>query len=182
MKLSRFILCIVALGAIAMTGCKKEDSTLVAGDNEIIIDGTIYPLHSFIQTEGGFPKYMDCYKPGTTGADWDYRFYGDVSTTNLSASLSIAPNALYMFSFEHRNEITKSFMQGYNPDGWSQANYIGEKEYSGQAIFKSGTISIKLDNVALTYKVDGELKDGRKVSAKVFVPVKDFTPVPWENQ
>ena len=182
MKLAKIILCIVAMGAMVMTSCKKDESATVAGDNEVVIDGTVYKLYSYIQTEGGSPRYMDCYNTDKPDEGVTYRFIGDVSNTNLTADLTSASAGLYMFHFEHKTEPAKSFQQGLNPDGWSGANHIGTKEYGEQSIFKSGTISIKLDKTALTYKVDGTLKDDRKVSVKVMVPVKDFTQVPWELQ
>ncbi len=178
---------IITLAAIAFAACitfascAKEDSATVAGDNEVVIDGVVYKLESFIQTEGGAPRYMDCYNLDAKGANPTYRFIGDVSNTDLTADLTAAPKGLYMFNFEHLTEPEKSFMQGYNPDGWSPANHIGTTEYSEKSIFQSGNLSIKLDNTALTYKVDGTLKDGKKVSVKIVVPVKDFTPVPWEQ-
>ena len=178
---------IITLAAIAFAACitfascAKEDSATVAGDNEVVIDGVVYKMESFIQTEGGAPRYMDCYNLDAKRANPTYRFIGDVSNTDLTADLTAAPKGLYMFNFEHLTEPEKSFMQGYNPDGWSPANHIGTTEYSEKSIFQSGNLSIKLDNTALTYKVDGTLKDGKKVSVKIVVPVKDFTPVPWEQ-
>lgn len=181
MKTARFILCFVALGAMFMSGCKKEEPANVAGDNEVVIDGTVYKLYSYIQTEGGSPRYMDCYNTNNPNENPIYRFIGDVSNTNLTADLTSTTQGLYMFMFEHATEPAKSFQQGLNPDGWSGANHIGTSDdYSEKSIFKSGTLSIKLDDTALTYKVDGTLKDGRKVSVKVVVLKKDFTPVTWE--
>ena len=179
MKTARLFLCFVAMGALLMAGCKKEDETIIANDNEIVINNVRYPLESHIQTEGGVPRYMDCYQPVSESEESAYYFIGDVSASNLTADLTKAPDGLYFFSF--RAENLDNFSQGYNPDGWSGANAINGTEYAGQSIFSDGTIVIKTDNAGLLYKVDGTLKNGKTISIKVVVPAENFEPVPWEN-
>lgn len=184
MKTARFFLCFVAMGALLMTGCKKDDekdTPVAANDNEIVINNIRLPLESHIQTEGGVPRYMDCYQPAAEGEERAYRFIGDVSATNLTADLTSSnPGGLYFFSFDARD--MDGFRQGYNPDGFSEANGLGDTEYPGQSIFTSGTLVIQTNDAGLLYKVDGVLKNGMYLSVKIVVPASEFVPVPWENE
>ena len=72
MKTAKFFLCFVAMGSLLMTGCKKDDekdTPVAANDNEIVINNIRLPLESHIQTEGGVPRYMDCYQPAAEGEE-----------------------------------------------------------------------------------------------------------------
>lgn len=183
MKTAKFFLCFVAMGSLLLTGCKKDDekdTPVAANDNEIVINNIRLPLESHIQTEGGVPRYMDCYQPAAEGEERAYRFIGDVSATNLTADLTSSnPGGLYFFSFDAQE--MDGFCQGYNPDGFSEANGLGDTEYPGQSIFTSGTLVIQTDDAGLLYKVDGVLKNGMNLSVKIVVPTSEFVPVPWED-
>ncbi len=180
MKIKSLFLGIAALATMMMVSCGDEETeNIVAGDNEIVIDNVKYALESHVTTEGGVPRYLDCYEPVAEGEDYSYNLIADVSSNNLNADLTTVPSGEYYFAFQSSTLV--NFSQGFEMGEWGETNSIDGQEFPKVPIFESGTLIIKTDDAGLTYSINGVLKNGKTISLKVYVPKEDFERAPWED-
>ena len=152
MKMLLFAITAVVL---LFSACGKEKETVKAGNNELVYHDVVYKL------DGGV-----CYGD-----------MGDLEDAYMIDGAQISDNSLFSFIADARISTVN---HTYNiPDGLPDEGklyfFVAAEENSlvpalslDEGDFKSGTVSITLDETAFIYEVDAVLQDGTNFSVKIY--------------
>lgn len=176
---------IIALAAIVMllTSCRKEDGP---SKNQLIYNGEKHELISWgslINIEGS--QYYFSGQTETTEEDphpefgfWCYIFENSVNTTYDLTQGPISGNDGYHISFEINPDQHLYFSlenrQGtiYGSIYDTENNYTFEKDAS---CFKSGTMTVNVDEVALSCVLSGVLMNDDTLEVNIYIPKEELT-------
>ena len=142
----------IVLAAVAMlfTACGKEKENTKAGNNELIYHGTVYKMNSNV-CYGPMEDMEDAYMIDGVQADGNlFSFIADakVSTVNHSFDLTQDNNVYCFVAAEETSPVPEIHLE--NGD------------------FKSGTITITLNDEAFIYEVDAVLSDDTPFSVRIY--------------
>lgn len=176
---------IIVLAAVALlfTSCGKEKPT---GKNELVFNGEKNALNSYVNI---YNSQYHC--SGDTGVAEDadhptYAFdcYIYENSLNETYDLTKGPitgDAGFSISFTPYNDWSKMFwLDNWNGTfgggiGINNGYDDNETLYENTSVFKSGTMTIAVDNDALSLKLSGVLKNNDTISVELYVPKENFT-------
>ena len=166
---------------VAASCTKDKDDYVKAGNNEIVIDGTVYKFSSMLQYEESGRHYVDAYQEGSSIEETAYTFRADAEPETFNKSFDLKQRTEgvdYAFSFVYENVL--SFSLDNHVEGEPQfGGWLNENEYDGSSCFAEGTLTISKDSEAFTYCIDGTLKNNQKVSLKIYVPASSWEALEW---
>ena len=143
---------LLALAAVAMIfiACGKDKEETKAGNNELVYNGTVYKLDGNV-CYGPREDMEDAYMIDGVQADGNlFSFVADAKISTVNHTYDIAQEGNYYF-FVAAEETSP----------------VPELSIS-EGDFKSGTVSITLDETAFIYEVDAVLQDGTNFSVKIY--------------
>ena len=130
--------------------CGKDKEETKAGNNELVYNGTVYKLDGNV-CYGPMDGMEDAYMIDGVQADGNlFSFVADAKISTVNHTYDIAQEGNYYF-FVAAEETSP----------------VPELSIS-EGDFKSGTVSITLDETAFIYEVDAVLQDGTNFSVKIY--------------
>lgn len=175
---------LIALAAVAMlfTACTKDKIT---NKNELVFNGEVHVLNSYVNISNSL---YHC--SGDTGVAEDadhpaYAFDCHIYENSLNATYDltkgpIAGNAGFSISFVPYFDWSRFFWldnwNGTFEGGIGINNGVDDNEtlYENTSVFKSGTMTIEVDDNALSLKLSGVLKNNNTISVELYVPKENF--------
>lgn len=184
MKIVR-LLCAAAAVAVLSAACGKADDAAVqgaapavapavppavtAGFNELVLDGTVYPL---LTTATKAPNGRYIVSSRCPEGEVLYLFSIEIMETALGRTSDLAvasPSDGYDFSLS--GERVPNF--SLNNIGGYFYGSLGQETYDGSSIFVSGTLRVAEDREELVCSLDGVTVGGTTVSLDARLPVAD---------
>lgn len=145
------LLLVLAAVAMLFTACGKEEENTKAGNNELVYHGTVYKLNTSVCYGTMEAPLEDAYMIDGVQAEGNlFSFIADAKISTVNHTYDIAQEGNYYF-FVAAEETSP----------------VPELSIS-EGDFKSGTVSITLDETAFIYEVDAVLQDGTNFSVKIY--------------
>lgn len=168
----------VALATVALVGCGKDDNddtttATVAGQNELVMDGVKYGMHSHAQIDSQQGRiYLDA----ELISDPETRILrADVEASSYNATFDLTTFAQGEYAFAIEYPV---FIQQDNHADAGVYGMLDDANYE-QAVFASGTLTILKNDDGVSYKIEGKTKNNHTVSLNAFVPDSEIEEVPW---
>lgn len=175
---ARFLFVFAAI-AIVFTACNKEK----AYKNELTWNGETRPLTSNVQVyHDGTEYYISSWTELEEGHDHpEYSFDCEIDNDCLNKTFDLTAG-----NISDQNGYCIWANKFYSPDkhwfynkycnGWGNecSGHINGVNFEDTSIFKSGTMTITLDDEGLTLSLDGVLKDDDTFTVDLYIPREDF--------
>lgn len=168
----------IALAAVVMlfTACGKDDMP-VAGNNQMVYNGTLYNLTSYYEYNSEMIFY-GC-EPVTENEEAVPQFYflGEGYKESLNKTFDLTHGPIEDFSsywivMEWSDGSHLSFWNANQAENMS-CGYNGE-DHENASVFKSGTMTITKDDTAFIYQLKGVLVNDDTIDMKLYVPKEEF--------
>lgn len=170
---------VLAAVALVFTACRKEKPT---PKNELTWNGETREVVGSVSVEQqGTAYYITCHTPMENEEGHpDYTFECETSKNGLNKTFDLAgghgtdPSYLIFankFCSPDKHWFYNSSYTNF-ADEWG--GHINGTNFENTSIFKSGTMTITLDDEALALSLDGVLKDDDTFSVELFIPKEYF--------
>ena len=173
MKTNRIVM-LVAAAALLFAACGKDEN-VVAGDNELVYDGATYKMEAIFGPINGSMGLMDIHSVDKN------------ANGNYLVSTSEEMFHIYRHLVGDEINLAQVYSQGYhfvlqgavNWDIYSEESSIGGTiegtEYSNTSAFKSGTMKLSIEGSNMVFVLNGETKNGHKMSLRIVTPTNGWT-------
>lgn len=164
----------VAAAAMLFASCGKDEN-VVAGDNELVYDGTTYKMEAIFGPINGSMGLMDIHSVDKN------------ANGNYLVSTPEEMFHIYRHLVGDEINLAQVYSQGYhfvlqgavNWDIYSEESSIGGTiegtEYSNTSAFKSGTMKLSIEGSNMVFVLNGETKNGHKMSLRIVTPTNGWT-------
>ena len=168
MKMKAKLIIVLAAVALLFTACRK-DNELQLENNTLVYDGVTYQLQSeaILESEGTYLSYF-------AYGDNDLNFQGHIDGLNKTFDLTKGQD----FMFDQYLYINQFPINLTWYDVNSISGQIGEKYYTEESIFSTGTFSNTYNDSGVTCELNGTLKNGKTLAYKIFVPKNEIQMPP----
>ena len=173
------LIIVLAAAAMLFTACTKEKTH----KNELTWNGDTRPLISSVQVyNNGTEYYISGWTELEEGHDHpEYSFDCETDKEGLNKTFDLTAG-----NISDQNGYCIWANKFYSPDkhwfynkycnGWGNecSGHINGVNFEDTSIFKSGTMTITLDDEGLTLSLDGVLKDDDTFTVDLYIPREDF--------
>ena len=164
---------LVAAATLLMAACGKDK--VAAGDNQAVVDGTVYELESHVSHASNGFYYVDA--AGTQGNRFGFRFDCGESCVGKSIDLSKAVAGVdYGFGISYGENEYDAVSQDCHEG--SVYGSLGEDNVD-HAVYKEGTMSVTNDSKSFVVSLDGTTTSGIEMSIRVVVPSDQVEELDW---
>jgi len=177
MKLKHLI--VLAAAAMLFTACGKDKPT---PKNELTWNEETRQVISSVQIMQNGVYYISGWSEIEEGHDHPYFSFDcniEAKNFNKTTDLTANPNTDQTYYLMYANKFYSPEKHWYYNKNFSilsneWAGFINETNYENTSIFKSGTMTITLDDEALILSLDGVLKDNDAFSVDLYIPKANF--------
>ena len=172
------LLLVLAAAAMIFTACGKDkiykneltwngDTREVMGSVSVEQQGTAYYItcHTPMENEEGHPDYTFECETSKNGLNHTYDLAGGHGTDPsylIFANKFTSPDKHWFYNSSYTNFA----------DEWG--GHINGTAFENTSIFKSGTMTITLEDDALVLSLDGVLKDNDTFTVDLYIPKEKF--------
>lgn len=174
------LIIVLAAAVMIFTACKPEEDNV--RKNELTWNGDTEQLNSAVNVhQRGTSYYISAWTELEEGHDHPaYSFDCEIDTDGLNKTFDLAgghgtdPSYLIYANKFYSPDKHWFYNSSYTNFADEWGGHINGTAFENTSIFKSGTMTINLDDEALSLKLDGVLKDDDTFSVELYIPREKF--------